>query len=164
MGCGVVKRHLEMAQPTKKMYLASFFVYREYVSQHRYTIYTKCHLPRRMIGTSVDAVSVTVVTYDVVDSDVCHSAVGVTKTLVTNSLLFSLTPLAIAPPPTARSSKSWRAKSKLNNLCCVNAPISYVTTLTFILCFISTFTVFHSILCHFRSFHSFLLKHTLHQL
>jgi hypothetical protein len=35
--------------------------------------------PLKMMGTSVDAVSVTVVTNVVVDSDVCHSAVGVTR-------------------------------------------------------------------------------------
>ena len=60
--------------------------------------------PLKMIGTSVDIVSVTVVTNVVADSDVCHSGVGVTRTLVRSSLL--LTPLAMAPPPTARSSRS----------------------------------------------------------
>ena len=62
--------------------------------------------PLKMIGTSVDIVSVTVVTNVVADSDVCHSGVGVTRTLVRNSLLLTGTPLAMAPPPTALSSRS----------------------------------------------------------
>ena len=60
--------------------------------------------PLKMIGTSVDAVSVTVVTKLVVDSSVCQTGVGVTKTLLTSSLLL---PWSGTPPPTERSNKSF---------------------------------------------------------
>ncbi len=72
--------------------------------------------PLKMIGTSVDAVSVTVVTKLVVDSSVCQTGVGVTKTLLTSSLLL---PWSGTPPPTERSNKSF------NNVYNITA-VSYI--------------------------------------